>query len=324
MTQIHKTVAENRRRVKTSDARFIEAGERGVLDLAFSRNSVTVDVTIEIYKRNLNDGLISGHPNGSKHGSGQGVSGDVRGPWTLVESTTTSEAWTTAGRNGVRDALDGANWSVDEGSIGTGTSTATAGDTALDSKSEQVRAISLKDSPEVVRGRSLFGFADHDNVATEFGLYDTSGDLIARATTDDINPTDEEEVRVGIILTVNGYGVGKSVVTNDGEERIADAIHATSSTVGLLEFAWGTGTTEFQKSDSSLTSEFTRERFLREKQLEALRVERTLPGNTGTEVDLSEVAVYDNANNMIWATTFDPFTYGSETQFSTAVGFKFR
>jgi hypothetical protein len=323
MSDIQGLVAENRQRVKTTEAAFVEAGSRGSIDLSFARNFIGVDVTIEVYKRSLNDGLYSGHPNGSVHGSGQGVSGDVRGAWSLVESSSNSAVWTKAGRNAVRDALSGEAGALAEGGIGTGTSDAASSDSSLDSPFAQVHAFGLKDASNVTRGRSIYGFSDHENAATEFALYDSTGALLARVTTDDVAPTNEEEVRVGIILTVNGSGTGNAVVTDDGETAVADSLQIKSRTVGLLEFAYGSGTTEFSKSDLSLTTEEFRRRLGREKGLESLRVEREVGENTGADVDLSELAVYDNQNRMVYATTFDPFTYGSNTTFSTAVGFLF-
>jgi hypothetical protein len=326
MPDIQDLVAENRQRVKTTEGNFLETAERGRIELSFSRNSVAVDVTIEVYKRSLNDGLYSGHPNGSKHGSGQGVAGDVRdGTWTLVESSTNSVAWTRTGRTAIRDALNGDTGALAEGGIGTGTSDAASGDTALNAKSSQVHAFGVKDASDVTRGVSIYSFADHENAATEFGLFDADGRLLARATTDDVTPTNEEEVRVGVVLDIQGSGVGDAVVTNDGEAAVADALQQKSTVVGLLEFAYGSGSSAFSKSDSALTTEEFRKNLAREKELEALRVQRRVqeqdPANA--DLDLSELGVYDNQGRLVYATTFDAFTYDENTEFKSSVGFLF-
>jgi len=325
MPDIQSLVAENRQRIKTTEGTFLETAERGRIELSFAQNTVSVDVTIAVYKRSLNDGLYSGHPNGAKHGSGHGVAGDVRDGWTLVEDSTNSVAWTRAGRTAIRDALNADTGALAEGGIGTGTSAAASGDSALDAKSSQVHAFGIKDASDVTRGVAVYGFSDHDNSATEFGLFDASGRLLARATTDDVSPTNEEEVRVGVILDIQGSGTGNAVVTNDGEQAIADALQVKSTVVGLYEFAYGSGSSEFSKSDSSLTTEEFRETLVREKELEALRVHRRVqeqdPSNA--DLDLSELAVYDNQGRMVYATTFDGFTYDENTEFKTSVEFLF-
>lgn len=326
MSDIQDLVAENRQRVKTTEGNFLETAERGRINLSFARNFIGVDVTIEVYKRNLNDGLYSGHPNGSRHGSGQGVAGDVRdGTWTLVESSTNSEAWTRGGRTAIRDALNGDTGALAEGGIGTGVGDASSSDSALESKSAQVHAFGIKDASNVTRGRAIYGFADHEQSATEFALFDGDGRLLARVTTDDVNPTQEEEVRVGVILEVTGSGTGTAVVTDDGEEAVADSLQQRSEVVGLAEIALGTGTTEFSKSDSALNSEEIRKLVVRELGLEAIRVSRRVQEQASgqTDLDLGEVGVFDNTGRAVFLATFDPFTYDERTEFNTSVGFSF-
>lgn len=325
MSDIQGLVAENRGRIKTAEGNFLETAERGRVELSFPQNFIGVEVTIEVYKRDLNDGLYSGHPNGSVHGSGRGVAGDARGAWTLVESSTISESWTRGGRTAIRDALAGDTGALAQGGIGTGSSTAASGDSSLDAESSRVHAFGVKDAPDVTRGVSIYGFADHEQSATEFGLFDRDGRLLARATTDDVTPTQEEEVRVGVILEVTGSGVGNAVVTDDGEEAVADSLQSKSRTVGLQEFAYGTGSAAFSKSDSALSSEEFRKNALRDKSLEALRVSRRVQARADgdPDLDLSELAVYDNQGRAVYLTTFEAFTYDEETEFQTSVGFSF-
>ena len=92
------------------------------------------------------------------------------------------------------------------------------------------------------------------------------------------------------------------------------------------EIAFGTGSTEFSKSDTSLTSEEIRKNVLRELELESMRTRGKLYKSepAGQPVDLSEVAVFDNNGNMFWATTFDSEEKDSSAPLSTTVGFRFR
>jgi len=311
MTDIQSLVAENRQSSRRIEGNFIEVGDRGRGELSFARNLFVVEVGVEVYVRELNDGLYSGHPNGSEHGSGNGVAGDVRGGWNLVASSTESETWTRLGRNTVRDLLRGQSATVGEIAIGRGSSPAGSSDTSLDDETTRTDSAWERGGGNVVEKQGLFGFATHDGTVTEFGIFDLSGDLLGRATTTDINPSLEQEVRVSVVLTVEGEGTGTAVVTDDGEAAVADAIRSENTTVGLQDYAWGTGTTTFSKSDSSLSNEVYRQGMRRTAGLETLDTESVIPPEEPSgslPVTLSELGVFDNQGRMVYATTFSPFT----------------
>lgn len=322
-----KLIAENRQRIRNTQANFIEVTDRGASrDLSFSRNLITVSVEVEVYKRSLNSSLISGHPDGSSYGSGHGEAGDVRGGWTLVEDAENSAVWTRDGRNAIRDALDGQAGAIKSGVLGHGSRDAASTDTDLQNRQATVFAFGTKDSRNVTRGNALFLFQQHNEAGTEFGLLDDDGRLLCRVTVDDVTPTKDEEVRAELVLTFEGDGTGNSVVTDEGERSTADAIQLDSVTVGLTEMAWGTGTSSFSKSDTALTSEEIRKDVDRDLELESLRLFSKLYESepNSQPVDLSEVAVFDNNGNMYWATNFDPQEKDDSAPMTTTVGFRFR
>jgi hypothetical protein len=319
-------IAENRRDIRRTEANFIEAPESGSISLTFGRNVVEVEVTGEVYKRDLNDSLIVGHPNGSDHGIGTGAVGDQRGDWTLVASDEDSGELVRDGRGAIRDALDGQEGGVREVGVGTGTSGANSGDRTLVSLSSKTNGATDKPAPKAAGAMGVFRFHEHENEATEFGVYDVDGSLIARLTFSGVNPTPEEEVRVLVSLTVSGEGVGDSVFTDDGEIAIADALNLPKQVVGLNEIAFGTGFTEFSKSDTGLTSEIISKTVIRDLELEAIRARTKLYESepASQPVDLSEMAVFDNSSTprMLWATTFSPEEKVDGVPLTGTVGFR--
>jgi len=320
-------IAENRSDIRSTQANFIEVTDRGASrDLSFPRNLVEVTVQVEIYTRPLNSSLVSGHPNGSVHGSGHGESGDLRGGWTLVEDSENSTVWTKDGRNAIRDALDGQAGAIKSAAIGHGTADASSADVDLRDRQATAFAFGTKDDRNTTRGHGLFLFHEHNEATTEVGLLDDDGRLLSRTTVDDVGPTGEEEVRAEVLLTFEGTGTGDSVITDEGERTAADSIRLDSVTVGLLEMAWGTGTTAFSKSDTALTSEVARTNVARELDLETIRTFGKLYESepAGQPVDLSEVAVFDNNGNMYWATAFDSEEKDDSAPLTTTVGFRFR
>jgi hypothetical protein len=323
----HQYIAENRQDIRDTQANFIEVTAEGTArELSFPRNLVLVSVEVEIYKRPLNTSLISGHPDGSTHGSGYGEAGDLRGDWTLAEDVENSTEWTKDGRTAVRDALNGDAWEIKMSVLGDGTGDAQTTDTDLGDRQATVFAFGTKDAANVTRGHGLYRFNQHNGAGTEFGLLDDDGRLLCRVTVGDVAPTTDEEVRAELVLTFSGDAAGDSVIVDDGEKAVADAMRLDDVAVGLLEMAWGTGTTAFSESDTALTSEEIRKNVVREKEVQSLRVFGKLYTNEPATqpVDLSEVAVFDNNGNMVWATTFDPQEKDDSAPMTTTVGYRFR
>lgn len=330
MKDAHRYIAENRSDIRRTAATFIEAAERQSIDLTFGRNLVETTVSVEVYKRDLSDTLVVGHPNAADHGIAGGKIGDHRAGWTSVTTSTETAVFTRAGRTALRDALDGQTGGIREAGIGTGTADAASGDTALGNLTAKVNAAAAdaeRPDAETARGIGVWRFHEHANAATEFGLYNTDGSLLCRLTLPtDAAPTAEEEVRAEIDLGISGEGIGDSVVTNAGEEAIADALHFPTTTVALNEIALGSGSSTFSKSSTALTTEEFRRTVIRELELEAIRAEtRVYPGEPSGSlpITLSEMAVYDNASTprMLWATTFDDEEKTDGVSLRAGVGF---
>lgn len=331
MPQIPGQVAENRQATRRLDGQFVDLPETAEIELNFGRNEIRGEVeSAEAYTRPLNDSLISGHPEGETYGSGHGQAGDQRGGWTAKGITVQSSQFTRSGRNAVRDALDGqASGSIREIGVGTGTSGAAVGDTALGSETGRAIAYGIKDSATVVRARANFGFSEDglgSQDVTELGLFSSGGDLLARVVIDPITVTEDEELRVDIALTFSGEGVGNSVITSKAEERVADAIRTPGTAIGLNEIALGTGTTDPTKGDTDLETEVLRKTVLREtsnERIEArIKVMDTEPNSQ--PVTLTEIAVFDNASpaNLLWRVVFDGREKDDTYGFTASVGFR--
>lgn len=320
---LQEYVAENRQNVKRIDSRFISIeGDQRQRNLSFTGNTFEVAITVEVYERDLQNGLYSGHPN-AKHGSGRGVAGDVRGAWTQAFSSVTSKVFTRDGRNAVRDALDGQTGAAKRSAIGTGTTDASVGDSALGSETDETWSYGVKDAATKTRNRGGFRFHQHPPTVEEWGVKDDGGRLMVRAT-ETLNTSDEKEVRLDVTFDITGNGAGNTVITTDGETAVADSIRAKGTVVGLEEMAFGTGTSSFSKSSTSLTSEEYRKNV--QRLLEAERITArmwTAESEPSTQpVDLSEMAVFDNNGRMVFAATFDPFEKTSQYPFLSEAAFR--
>lgn len=331
MPEIQEQVAENRTDARRLNGRFIDLPESANRNLTFARNEIEVSVTVEVYTRPLNNALISGHPNGSKHGSGHGEAGDVRGSWTKASTTTQSSLLVRGGRNAVRDALDGQEGALREAAVGTGTADTSVGDTALGSETGDTLAYGIRagEANNAVRARANYLFAE-DGLetadATEFGLLDETGRLLARAVTDAVDVTEEEELRVDVTLTFDGQGTGSSAFTTDGEAALADAMRAVGDVVGINEIAFGTGTTQATESDTALQTETFRKDALRTLDNERIQAEVVVTEQepNSQPVDLAEVGVFDNSATprLLWRVVFEPFEKDSGFGYRASVSFR--
>lgn len=329
MPRIQDQVAENRRGVQQIDGRFIFVPDRRDSNLTFGRNEFQMDLEVEVYTRSLNDSLISGHPDGDSHGSGQGVAGDVRGSWSLVEDVEASAEWTREGRNAVRDALAGETGALDEIGVGTGSADAATDDTALGSETGDTFAYGIRSTEAFneVRARANFLYVETGaggQDLTEYGVFDQTGRLLGRVTTSTVTVSPSEEVRVDITVTVTGDGNGTSVITDDGEKAVADSLQLEAKTIGLDKILWGTGTATPTESDTSLANQVFEATCQRTTDLEVLTVSapqfESQPA--GQPYDYTEVGVEDNQGNLVWRTTMDPFEKTENVRFTTSVGFR--
>lgn len=328
MPRIQDQVAENRANVQRIDGRFVFVPDRRDQNLSFGRNDINLEVEIEVYTRSLNDSLISGHP-ASQHGSGRGVSGDVRGAWTLQEDVEASAEWVKGGRNAVRDALAGDQVGIAEIAVGTDATAATPSDTTMGTRTGGSFAYGIRSGQAFneVRARSNFLFQETGESGldpVEFGLYDGSGRLLARITTSSVAVGASEEVRVDITVTVTGASNGTAAFTDEGETAVARSLQLESETVGMNEIAWGTGTTDPTDSDTGLVTEVYRKNCQRSKSQETITVSAPQFESepSGQPYDYTEVGVFDNEGRLVYRVTFDAFEKNSNVRFTTLVGFR--
>jgi len=323
--RIDEFVSENRTNIKKIDATFVPVSGQGTQNLTFSNNEIAVTIGIEVSTRSLNDSLISGHPNGDVHGSGQGVSADQRGSWNTETSSVQSEDFTQDGRDSVAESLAGSETAfLRETAVGTGTSTAVPTDTALDSETDRTFAWAYEgNNPNETVSESYFLFAEYGDQVTEYGVYSGDGKLFNRVTTADIDPTLEEELQVKTTFAIEGDGVGNSAFTDDGEEVVARTLR-DSQIVGIQKIAFGDGAVLPQESDTSLVNELfakTAQRNLGPESVTAQTV--VFSGEpAGQPVDVAEIGVFDNNDNLLWRIIIEDFEKNEDVEFDTFVTFR--
>jgi hypothetical protein len=303
---VDEYVAENSKRIRDVDSRFVQVDSNRARDLSFGSNFFNVDVAVELYKRSTGDQVVFGHPADSKN-FGRGTFGDDRGAWSLVTDVEATADFTKQGRKAAAEALNGKAGAVAEGGIGGDTTAVTTGDTSLGLETGRGEAFASR-SANKTRTTAMYAATSVVGSPGELGIFDQDDRLLARVTVDvaDGAVDDTDEVRGDVILTFTGSGNGAAVVTNDGEVALADAMRSPKSTVGPSEFAFGDGGTDFSKSDSSLTSEVTRKNAGREPGRDRISAftRLTEADMNSISVGLSEVGLFDNTGRMIWATTF--------------------
>lgn len=323
MKRVEEIIAENRRRIRQTDARAIEVADTGRADLAFGRNTVQVAVSVELYSRDLGPGLYSGHP-APEHGSGQGEAGDTRGSWTLLADTTETAAFTTGGANATRDALDGQDGAITEQAIGSDSTGAARTDTALGAEDARRETWGAR-TGNATTVRAVYPFQAHAASVEEVAVLDATGRLLARATLPSQALTVEDEVLAAVTLTVTGTAPGSSVFTALGEEAVAESLRTDAVAVGVSEFAFGTGSGTYSSSSTGLFLEAFRKPAGRNLSPAALSAYSVVYASepAGQPLTLTEMGVFDNTGRLLWATTFEPFEKTAEFPFSATVGFAF-
>lgn len=325
---IDEFVSENRQSTNRIDATFIQVSGQQRQNLNFLNSFILVPTSIKVYTRPLNNSLISGHPDGSSHGSGYGEAGDVRGGWTLVEDVEETENFTQSGRNAVRNVLAGeTSAAIDSTAVGAGTTPADPDDTSLQSESGRANAWGREGaSVNETISQSFFLFNQFGDSVSEFGVYSGNGNLLNRVTTSAVNPGASEELRVDVSFTIQGSGLGDSVITDDGKASIAESLRRKDTQIGIQEFVYGSGSSDPSPSDSSLESpEFTKIAAT-EKDPQILIAQTILteaePKNQ--PVNISEIGVKDNNGRLIWRAAIEQFEKTTEFGFDTAAGFRIK
>lgn len=325
---IDRFVSENRQNIKKIDSTFVPISVQSSRNLSFTDNSIRVTSEIEVYTRPLNDGLVSGHPNGDVHGSGQGKSGDHRGPWSLVEDSEEARQFLKGGRNSVRDTLAAVSDSyIGKMAVGSGSSNPLPTDSSLDSENGRVFSWpNPGNESNQSEAESIFLFSEYGDDISEYSVYSAGDTIYNRIVTETVSPTEEEEVRVVSTFTVEGDGTGNSVITDIGEDRIAHSFRSIDSPIALNEMRFGDGSSTPQESDTGLDSENFSTFISRERSPETITAQAVVleiePSNQ--PVDISEIGVFDNDGNMIWRTVLDSFEKNGESKFDAFVGFRIK
>lgn len=322
--RIDRFVSENRNEIDRINATFVPVSGQTNQTLSFTNSEIEIGVQIEVYKRSLGNSLISGHPD-TQHGSGNGVSGDDRGSWSLLEDVEDSENFVQGGRNNTRDALAGESQAnFGKTAIGTGNGSVTPSDTSLDSETSRVFAWGEQggQSNQAV-SKSIFLFSQHGQDVSEFGVYSEDGTLYNRIVTPSLTPDLETELRVETQFTVKGYGIGDSVITDTGEDQIAKSLR-TPQSIGADEIAFGDGTTSPSASDTALDNELLRKTAEKLKSPEVLTVQTLVFDNEATGQDISEIGVFDNDGNLLWRIVIDTFSKTSEKEFEAVCGYRIK
>lgn len=324
---IDRLVAENREQVRQVGARFVEVDSARDRDFKFGPSTFTVTVDATVYKRSTGSQVIFGHAD-ADHGFGRGTFGDDRGSWVEAGSNVSTDAvFTKQGRRAVVRALDGQDGAVTRSKAGTGTSDPGTADTSLTDVYADSFVYSAKPESNAVESKGVHDAANWVGDPVEFGIFDAADRLLARVVIDgDWSIATDDEVRLDVRLTFEGDGIGNSVITNDGEGAVADAMKTVAVSTGPVEFAFGSGDADFDKTSTSLTTEEFRkgnERNIDRNRITArTHVFEHEPTAVTMPVDISEMGVFDGDGRMIWATTFRTYTKRDDAGFNAESEFR--
>lgn len=322
--QIDRFVAENRERIRNVDNRFVEVDSARDRNLSFGPSTFTVSVDVDVFKRSTGTQAVVGHAAESK-GFGRGTFGDDRGAWDAVD-VTVDTVFTRQGRRAVVRALNAEAGAVTTTKAGVGTDDPVTADTDLTGVYAVTRTTNRRPDTGEAEIRGV-----HDAVAwvggvVELGIFDAEDRLLARivaTSADAIDATDD--VRVDVTLTFDGDGVGNSVITEAGEDVVADAMVLVLENHGPTEFRFGSGDPDFDKESTGLADEqFTKacERLVDRNRITArTHVFETEPAGL-MPVDVSEMAVFDDDDRMIWATELRTFTKRDDAAFNAESEFR--
>ena len=322
---IDRFVSENRRATRRIDSTFVEVASLRRRQFDFGISQFQISTSLEIYTRDLNNGLYSGHPD-EEHGSGFGVAGDKRGDWELQSVVPVSKAFVRDGRNAIRDALSGDNTgAIGKTVVGDGDSTALTTNTSLDNETGRGFAWAMvgPDSNTTI-SRSHLLFSDFGEEVSEFGVESSGDDLYNRIVTSSVNLLQTEELRIDVTFEVDGSGRGNSEITNHGKDTVAESIRSTEDIVGIERFAFGTGDSEPSEDDESLEEEVFEKNVGYHIEPEIVTVYSIVveAEPDAQPVTITEMGVKDNTGRLIWRTTIDGYEKNEDSEFEVYTGFR--
>lgn len=324
---IERFVKENQESNRRLEENFVQIeGARRFERFNFGTSNFLIPVAIEVYTRPLGNGLISGHP-AAKHGSGRGVSGDVRGTFSLETDVEESEEFTEEGRRAIRDILAGdKTGEVAKTVVGSGTTDASVTDTSLESKHGENEVLTGQgSSTNITEVDSILRSTDFSGSSvSEYGVLADDGRFMDRVTTSSISVTNEQEILVRTILEVLGDGVGNSAVTDDGKEAVADSLQKVRSTIGMDRYVFGDGTSDPTSSDTSLDNQLFKKVCERVKDGQILTTHTVLlEGEPKSQPHtVSEIGIKDNNDRLIWRVVIDSFEKDGDVKFEAFASFR--
>lgn len=324
--EVGEFVAGNRREAKRINSTLIELNGNRPRNFTFSQNRFQFTLSVSFERRFLNDTLISGHPN-PKHGAGRGRGGDRRGDWQSIPVEEVEEAFNVNGRRKVVDALSASvDTAVRVGKIGDGSTPPRPSDTGLESETATKAGWSTPGSQSnVSRFTTEFGFSDVLR-PSEFGVFSGQNEMYGRLTFEPFDSGPEEELRANVDFTVTGQAPGDSVITDDGEQVVAESIRSDRTALGLQDYTFGSGTGSVSPSDTSVDSpefENIAEQTVgsQQIQLHAVVFQQSPPSQP---VDVSQIGVLTDTDVLIWLTNVDTFEKSENNSITVRATFQIR
>ncbi|AFH22013.1 hypothetical protein OSG_eHP14_00165 [environmental Halophage eHP-14] len=251
--------------------------------------TVSVDATITIYTRPLNDSLVLGNPDEATHGLGRGKLGDQRGSWTQQDQVSTT--LDRDGQRAIAEALSGSDTTIAEATVG----------------DELVNAWQIDDSDTETRARSSFRFSESPDSVTSPELRDNQGRTVASASLSGVSADENTEVRCDVSLAFSDNSGTNAAVTDLA--TVTDALDDAGDTrIGGI--ALGTDDTTPSQSDSSLGTEVLRKPGDRSAvgssavvEIVAIREEPTSQPH-----DIVELGILNQSQNLVSRLTFSAET----------------
>lgn len=322
---IDKFVSKNRENINTINSTLTSISSQTSKNIQFIQNEIVILFELVIETRSTGNSLISGHPDGDTHGSGNGVSGDDRGSWNQQTNEISSESFVNKGRKNLKNAIAGdSGESVSETAIGTDSTLPSRTDTDLGNETSRVFTWSKSSGSGKALCTSEFRFHQTGSVIKEVGVFNENNQLYGRILpSSNVSVTQGQEVRTETTLKVEGIGKGNSVITVTGQDEISEVFYNNSTKVGFRYVAFGSGTTSPAINDTSLETkelEKTAKREVTESQMTALAY--VLNDEPSSQpVDISEIGILDEDKNLIWRATFEPFNKDNTITFQSEIGF---
>lgn len=283
---ISEEIAENRQQIGRAFARNRRASTSQETTLTLSPVPVSVDATVEVYTRPINDTALVGHPDNGQ-GYTRGLVGDHRGAWTKQETVSTSLQ--RDGRQAIADALASGSPRLKRSS---------AGDDVVD-------AFGIDETTSSTVGTASFRFGETPaTISTADVRTDDSRVIVEGSVT--VSAGVQKEARIDATLSfADASRTNQEAVT--GVDVVADAIRpTTANTTTIAEIALGSDDSNPTTGDTSLVAqEITKDAQALSQGPIAVGqtvIFRSEPGSQ--PVDFEEIAVVDSNGDLLTRVVF--------------------